>query len=706
MNQRTALCLFLLLLMARVPVRAQDGDVLAWRAAVTQLRDTSELRRLEREQARSETAGHQLAAGFAALQLWRVTGRRQHAERARRYFDRAAREDPASAWAHYGRALSFEPEIGADSGRLVVDDVFGRALGIDPRSRARRALERAVALDPALPGAAELLARYAADTRDASAFQLARQGLADAARAPGAGADVLLALARTAREAGDYQGAADAAARVVQRADSTFARGSLELARALASLDQRRADAAGAYLGALAGADAALLTQLWDDVALIRQAADDSLWQRAGSTEARRAALRSFWQLRGALADRSAGERAAEHYARLNYAWLHHRRWGQFGAAPPNAYRWEKIDPVYADRGIIYIRHGEPDFIWQSGLGDYVVWFYRDQDGGPLSYHFIRYGGNAGWSKDPVLVRRLPCVEPEVALHDPRLRPLTYSCNLMNTEAVSALVRRDVGRALRTDTDAPRFAHEIPFHYDLYTFRGPGGSTELVAGIGVPLARIPADDTPLQLSLALVDTARYTAATAGTAVSVPADRPARDALLRASLAVRATPAPAAAYRVSVRDARSAAGMTYGGTLSVPDYSGRALQLSDIVLAEPDSSGSFVRGPHRLALAPTQVFPGGRFRVFYEVYNLPAGTPYRTEIRIRPARRGVFARLFGRGDPVGLRFEEVAPESVGATHYQLRDVSAPLGAGEYIMHVRIRTGALAVERTRRFTVPEG
>jgi hypothetical protein len=411
--------------------------------------------------------------------------------------------------------------------------------------------------------------------------------------------------------------------------------------------------------------------------------------------------------LRGALAGRNAGERAAEHYARLNFAWLSHRRWGEFGAAPRNAYRLEKLDPLYADRGIIYIRHGEPDHVWQSGLEDYVVWYYRAQDGGPLSYHFIRYG-NAGWAKDPILVRRLPCMAPEVALHDPRLRPLTYGCNQMRIETVSAKVRLDVGRALRTDTDAPRFQRQIPFHFDLYTFRAAGGSTELVAGIGVPLTGGVGSDAPLDFSLALADTARYTAFRANRSATTPATAATAGALLRVQLAVRARPSPGAAYRVGVQQPGAGAGVTYGGTVSLPDYGGSELQLSDVVLADPDTLGSFIRGPHRLALAPTQVFPGGRFRVFYEIYNLPAGESYSTEIRIERARRGVLSRLLGGGDPVALRFTEIAPdppEPAGAPHYQLRDVSAPLEPGEYIMRVRVRTAQIVAERSRRFTVPE-
>jgi hypothetical protein len=154
----------------------------------------------------------------------------------------------------------------------------------------------------------------------------------------------------------------------------------------------------------------------------------------------------------------------------------------------------------------------------------------------------------------------------------------------------------------------------------------------------------------------------------------------------------------------VQDSALGAGMTYGGTVALPDYSGDALMLSDIVLVAPDSAGSFQRGPHSMSLVPTQVFPGGRFNVFYEVYNLPPGAAYRTELRIERVRRGVLPGLFGRSDPLALSFDDLAPEEGADPHYQLRTVTAPLAPGEYVLRVRLRSGGGEAERTRRFTVP--
>jgi hypothetical protein len=178
----TSRLLIVLLLLAPSALAAQapssDAPV-AVRDRLADMSDTMHLHGIEREYTRAAAAAAGLArdqsaasagvsAGLAALRLWEVTGARAHARRSRDYFDRAARNDPANAWAHYGHALSLEAEMDRDPGRIVTHVNALRDLGLDPVSRARRALERAVSLDPTLPGATELLARYAIETRDES----------------------------------------------------------------------------------------------------------------------------------------------------------------------------------------------------------------------------------------------------------------------------------------------------------------------------------------------------------------------------------------------------------------------------------------------------------------------------------------------------------------------------------------------------------
>jgi tetratricopeptide (TPR) repeat protein len=692
-------------LLTAAPLGAQQDDALTLRTRVMQIQDTAELRLMERRHEASASVLDQLTAGFAALQLWEVTGRRSHADRSRRHFDRAASAEPGNAWAHYGHALSFAPRItDADAGFFVVEDALARGLGYDAVSRARRALERAVELDPTLPGATALLAQYAVATRDGSSLVIARNTFAHAASAPDAPLDALVGLARTAREQGDYEAAAEAAERAVRRYDPGEA--DIELARALASLPGNAHRAGESYFDGLAAADDALLAALWDDAAIVARDAEVRRWERAASADQKRTLLAAFWHMRGALGGGTPEERVAEHYQRLNHAWTNHRRWGAFGAPPLNALRYEKTDPRFSDAGLIYIRHGRPEHVWTQGLSR-MVWFYRDEDGDPLSYHFMKFA-DSGWSKDYVLMHRIGCdLDLDVVMYDPRLRSLAFGCSRNSIESVSAMIRRDTDRALRTDTDAPRFEVGIPFHYDLYMFRGSDGETEVVGGFGIPLATIPSSAPPLRLTFAVIDTARFVVARAGGPLDLEGGRAQGDDMLRTHATLSITPTRRGTYRVDVRNADGLAGTTWGGPLVVHDYSGTALRLSDVVLAEPDAEGSFVRGPHRLSLSPSQVFPGGEFKVYYEVYNMPAGGGYRTDITIERADRGVAARLFGRGDATRLQFEDVAPESADGVIRELRDVTAPFEPGEYLMRVRVTgsRGAGTFERERRFTIPE-
>src|SRR5690606_11551365 len=147
------------------------------RERVARMRDSVQLQVVERAYTRAavsaaglardrDAASAGVAAGLAALRIWEITAEREHARRSRTHFDRAAHNDATNAWAHYGHALSLRAEMDREPGRFVTHINAARDLGLDPVSRARRALERAVALDPSLPGAADLLAQYAVDTRD------------------------------------------------------------------------------------------------------------------------------------------------------------------------------------------------------------------------------------------------------------------------------------------------------------------------------------------------------------------------------------------------------------------------------------------------------------------------------------------------------------------------------------------------------------
>ncbi|MBI4545810.1 MAG: hypothetical protein HY703_11485 [Gemmatimonadetes bacterium] len=282
---------------------------------------------------------------------------------------------------------------------------------------------------------------------------------------------------------------------------------------------------------------------------------------------------------------------------------------------------------------------------------------------------------------------------------------------------VRSRLRERMFAALARDTDLPRFERELPFYYDLLTFRGAAGRTELVAALAVPGERLEASRAEgktrytLGMRLIVLDTATGRIARRDTVESFQADAPLKPGdYLRAHLSLEVSPSDSALYRVAVEVPGSPTGQLYGGPLAVPDYSGDRLMLSDLVLAEADREGAWRRGDVSLAMVPPGQFPSsGAFRLFYEIYNLPAGVPYRTEIQVRPAGRdGLLSplrALLGGKRGVQLGFEGVATSAAPNTLQEVRRVAAQLHPGGYRLQLRITnlvTGQTAV-RDRLFGV---
>lgn len=720
--------IFCLLIAAPAAVSGQSENGASpseVRDRVAGMKDTVQLQIVEKAYVRSavsaaglrrdrDAAGSGVAAGLAALRIWEITGARVHARRSRSHFDRAAQNDATNAWAHFGHALSLEAEMDRDPGRIVTHINAARDLGLDPVSRARRALERAVALDPSLPGAADLLARYAAETRDEDGLMLARTSFlmsAAASRSPTA----LLGAARMSRELGDYAAAADAARQALDMTP-TSAQAHLELARSLALMDDSLPAAGLAWDAALRLADTAMVRQLWNDAEPVHGVIDSIRWRMVEPQE-RRTVVRTFWDIRGALSGLTGGERAAEHYRRIATASRDYHRRGMFGAAPENAMRWTKTSRRYDDRGVIFIRHGAPEQTHgEPPLSDYIVWLYNDEEGEPLTYHFQR-SNQGGSSKDYLLMRDLPCaLDPSIAAFDHRLAPLTRGrCDALEVRSVSAEINRDAERALHTDSHLADFDVALPFHFDWYTFRARAG-TEILMAVGVPLDQLPADLRALRLQLSVVDTMRMAIAhTSRTTAHLPSavnpEEERGDRILRTHLGMTMAAGPRV-FRIDVRDAADPrTGAIYGGEMQLRDYSGDGLMVSDVMLAEQSDSGTVVRGDSRLALAPTQVFRNGEFRVYYEIYNMPPDTPFSTELTIEPLRRGglrdQIRQLFGGEDAVRLRYDDTAAPDASGTFHQIRDITAPFPEGEWLLRMTITTeDGTTITRERRFMIEEG
>lgn len=261
----------------------------------------------------------------------------------------------------------------------------------------------------------------------------------------------------------------------------------------------------------------------------------------------------------------------------------------------------------------------------------------------------------------------------------------------------------------------PSFFRPLPFFYDLYTFRGDGRTTTVVAAFAVPVRRLEHESRDggvqyrFDVTLVLADTALRSVSRTDDSVFVVAPHPlSGDHLLHTHIEVRAPPSRTTLQRVVMTDASTPGiGQLYGSAFPIPDYSGDELMLSDIALGRPGVQVGWKRGEVVLALLPTSQFPEGSFDVYYEVYNLPSGHRYTTQITIErldePGREGQ-----GEAGAVRTLFtgESTAPSD--GTVPELRRVDTSLPKGRYRLTVEVTdqaTGRSAV-RSRTFHVRGG
>ncbi len=255
----------------------------------------------------------------------------------------------------------------------------------------------------------------------------------------------------------------------------------------------------------------------------------------------------------------------------------------------------------------------------------------------------------------------------------------------------------------------------LPFFYDLYTFRGDAGATTVVAAFAIPAGRLEREWEDgearyrFDVTLVLADTALKSVRRTDDSVAVAVPRSlSGDHIIHTHIEVQAPPSKSTLQRVIMTDASTPGiGQLYGSTFPVPDYTGTELMLSDIALGDPDAREGWRRGDVTLALLPTSQFPEGSFDVYYEVYNLPSGHRYLTELAVAPVDSSGAPRD-GAGGVVRARFDGKAASAPDGSLGELRRVDTSLSKGHYRMTVTVtdqETGEVAT-RSRPFQVRGG
>jgi len=290
-------------------------------------------------------------------------------------------------------------------------------------------------------------------------------------------------------------------------------------------------------------------------------------------------------------------------------------------------------------------------------------------------------------------------------------------CVLNGTSVASASDPSVPARAesvppVRADPDpgpsATAFLRFLPFFYDLYTFRGEAGATTVVAAFAVPAGMLEEERDAgrvryrFDVSLVLADTALGSVSRTDDSVfvGVPSSL-SGEHLLHTHIEVQAPPSGSTLQRVIMTDATTPGiGQLYGTPFPIPDYRGDHLMLSDVALGYPDAATGWRRRDVTLALLPTSQFPQSSFDVYYEIYNLPEGNRYSTEIAIErlDEDEGERERVPG-SSAVHTRFSGESAAGEDRTLEELRRVEASLRRGSYRLTVTV-TDEVSGQRATR------
>lgn len=723
----------LLLLAAALPAAAQApeqrADLAAFRDSLSTVTDTVSLLKLERTlidaaKADRDDAMKHLRLGFVSLRLGEIGGH-SHYDDAASEFQWAIDLQPGWPYAWYGMGLA---EYGVGDSQVSVVAGLQTMLGRDALSRSAIAFARSAEVDPAFAQGLVELANTALRQRVNIKLGVALDALRRAAATEaGRNPEVLLARGRVEREVGDSDSAV-AALRAYEATGSNTGLARLELARTL--LHSGDPSGIPLYFAGASSDDPRSAEGYRDDIAML--APDTVLEELAAARGEERAdVLRDFWERRDLTSLRTPGERILEHYRRLFYA----RR--NFALASENrrydiVERYRSGSTDFDDRGIIYIRHGEPTDRARFTGGDVEPnesWRYARPDG-DLLFHFVArddvqdfkliesvfdvLGFSTalqleGQQVDPTgtaVAGRLLDSRASLSPLYGRIQSAGQAGTAQYLRDERQAGRKSIAEGTSTDSYDLRFGRELDAHTDVLAVGHDSSGALIQVTYAIPGAElVPVRIEQgylyaIRLRFVALDSSERVVANADTTRYFVAKEivPAREHLV-GRLAV---PAPVGTldYRLAIQQGTDAGVMLPRDSVRVGGPA--SFGLSDLVLGSrvanlvwrPASGDS-------VYFNPTGVFAvGDEMELYYEVRGLPAGAPYTTKLEVKKGSGGggFLRRLFGGGGAaISLEFEDQAAGPVDARQRSLE--LARLKPGQYTLELTITDSEGRSDRRR-------
>jgi GWxTD domain-containing protein len=713
---------------------AQRDSIEWFRDSIAAVEDSLELRQLESamiDVARIErdSALLHVKLGFLAYRLGEITGEKQHYDDAGSEFEWAAELEPEWPYAWYGLGLA---ELSMGEHSFIALENIRQVLGLDYLSKAAQAFGRAARADPAFADAVVDLAETAMRQRIRPRMELALEAVREAARTEAADVPALqLARGRVERAMGEGDSALVAFGDYLELGGDSGI-GFLEVARTLYFVNEPEEAEYTYYEGAP-------LAHTRDAVALHRQ---DISWVATPEelaqfdlvpAEDRSAWLHQFWERREAADARAPGERLTEHYRRYFRSLRdfrlvsRHRRYDVV-----NPYRTEQ--QVFDDRGVVYMRHGEPDerAVYNApNVDPNESWMYLRSDGN-LLFHFVAHAD----VQDYKLVESLTDVfglEASIELqaagrNDPRFHGLFESRMTMDPvyQRLTTTSAAGQGRVLAeerqmgdrsigigTTTDSYRLRFDVPMDARVQYFvlgdsaTGDGRVLVVFAVPATSVASQPLGDRvayPVQMRLVVAQPGEAAVTYVDTLRVFSVAEPLVEGQYLAGFLTAPVPEGDYALRVAIGQPWRGAGEVHtGDSVVVPDFGADSLVMSDLVVGRAGSGLTWATGELQVSLNPLPGYPvAANLQVYYEVHGLERGATYRTRLEVRKEGGGsIFSwigRLFGGGGPpIALTFEGVA-ESRYTPVFQTVDIS-DLKPGQYTLRIVVEDPAGEVEIER-------
>jgi len=710
-------------LAASVPARAQDPaqrtELERFRDSISATADSTGLLALERrliERAKADRNNPMvhLRLGFLSLRLGELGGQ-SHYEDAASEFQWAIDLQPTWPYGWYGMGAA---EYGVGDSQISFVTGIKTMLGKDALTRSAMAYAKAAEVDPSfdrgLVDLANTALRQRVNIKLGVALDALRKAGVDAATQP----EVLLARGRVEREVGDGDSALVAFQGYLARG-ANRGLGLLEVARTLFLLG--RFDGLAPYFDGAAFDDSAAVAGYRADLATI---ASDSVLGEFDHLSGRRRAdyLKRFWRERDRVELRAEGERLREHYRRLFYA----RKNFQLVALNRHydiVERYRSGSRDFDDRGIIYIRHGEPTSrasYAAPGLEPNESWRYSRPDG-DMIFHFMARedvqdyklveslfdvlgfsnalalrGGLAGSEGDPVAQQLLLSREQLAPIYGRLFAAGRISTGRYQTE------ERQVGQesiALGTTSDSYelRFPEELKARSEVLAVGHDSTGTQVQIAYAIDGATLePVMVTrgylySVRVRFVATDRMGRVAASLDTTRHFVAPAPVPDdEHLVGRVSVPLAPGRFD-YRLAIQQGEETGVLLPRDTVRVGRPTATALALSDLVLGSRNTNLFW-----RRTAEDTVVFnPLGTYKrnesmeLYYEVEGLSAGTEYTVRIAVRKqgGGGGLFRKIFGGGGAqISLKFEESASFPVTNTSRSLK--LDKLKPGMYTLEVAV------------------